>query len=129
MPSLETLLEELAELHDSAASKMREYASAIRTAAEQRNDVPLVERAVVMARKMHPAIGARQVEAFQLIAEAHPDGVGTGPLTRAMNYEQTNVYLTLRALMRQELVIRDESARPQKYFLSQKLLEAIGENR
>ena len=60
------------------------YASAIESESHQDSSVPFALRVESCSRKLHPASGPRQLEALRLIAEAHPDGLGTGPMTRAM---------------------------------------------
>ncbi len=122
MPSLEELLQDLADLHEQTAVRIREYVEEAKasTVAES----PVDERVVRAARAIHSTMGARQEEILRHIASAHPDGVGTGYLSKTMNYDQPNVYLTLKAMIRQGLIVRDEKASPHRYGLSEKLHEA-----
>ncbi|MCY9555596.1 hypothetical protein M5W98_28705, partial [Paenibacillus apiarius] len=78
---------------------------------------------VTYARELHPALGDRQAQVLSEVAKAHPQGTGTGPIWRAIDYEQTNTYLALGALSRQGLVQKDESAKPHRYYLGPALIE------
>jgi hypothetical protein len=61
------------------------------------------------------------------MARAHPAGVATLELARAMSYDQHNVYLTLRALERPRLVRKDRNVRPQLYYLTETLTSGVAE--
>jgi hypothetical protein len=74
------------------------------------------------ARELHPSLGERQAQVLGEVAKAHPSGVGTGPIWRAIQYEQTNTYLALDALARHQLVRKDSSAKPHKYYLGRALI-------
>jgi len=75
------------------------------------------------ARVMHPLLGKRQAEIIELLAEEHPKTTNTGKLSRAMDYDQPNVYLTLQGLIQANLVIKDATQRPHQYGLSQHLFD------
>ncbi len=74
-------------------------------------------------------MGTRQEEILRLIALAHPTGVGTGYLSKTMNYDQPNVYLTLKAMIRQGLIVKDETSHPHRYGLSDDLRDAAERDR
>jgi predicted transcriptional regulator len=128
MNSLDHLLNDLADLSEQSAKRIRLYLAEQKRSAAAKATVE--ERVLAKARELHPTIGTRQEEIIRLIASQYPEGVGTGYLTKTMNYEQPNVYLTLQALMRQGLVNRDDKSKPHKYFLGRKLTAAAdGEER
>ncbi len=103
----------LAEAHEAAAEVLRRHAALASANAE-----PAPADAVTRARAVHPQLGPRQAEAIRQLEEAGPSGTNTGAISRAMAYEQSNVYLTLRGLITLGFVERDESASPHRYFLT-----------
>lgn len=117
---LKNLLDELAELHQSTADVLRSYASRLDELPSIPNKSPtttVVER----ARRLHPSLGPRQEQVLAEVADAGQAGATSGQVSRAMEYDQPNVYLTLQALIRQELVRKDSAARPHRYFLHARL--------
>jgi hypothetical protein len=81
---------------------------------------------IALARDLHPALGDRQEQVLLEVAKVHPEGTGTGPIWKAIDYEQTNTYLTLNSLARHGLVRKDDSSKPHHYYLGQRLLERAG---
>jgi len=128
MTSFEQLLIELAELHEGTATRLRQFAKEVRRDHEEAHEVPFDVKIVARGRTIHPSIGTRQAEVLGLVARDHPAGVGTRKLSRAMAYDQANVYLTLAALATRGLVRKDAGTRPHRYFLSDRILEetAVG---
>jgi hypothetical protein len=126
--TLESLLSDLANHHEAIAQDLRAYANAAHERQTPLAEAPFPDRVIAAARSIHNAIGSRQVEALRHIAEAHPDGITTGPVAKKMNYDQPNLYLTLQALMRPQfgLVRKDDAVSPHRYYLTDKLVEATG---
>ena len=75
------------------------------------------DQVIERARRVHPALGERQEQVLRLVADSHPKGITTGEIWRPINYDQTNVYLTLNTLARHGLVRKDSSAKPHRYYL------------
>lgn len=125
MSLINDLLIDLAKLHDETASRLRAYVE--ESSRQQADEAPVEVRVLRRAKQLHPSLGARQEEALILIAKSHPEGVGTGFLTRAMKYDQPNVYLTLQALIRQNLVCKDDTTKPHQYSLAAQLVESAQE--
>jgi hypothetical protein len=73
---------------------------------------------VSRARAVHPLLGPRQAEILGLLEEAGRKGTNTGVLSRAMEYDQPNVYLTLRGLIGLGFVEKDETTSPHTYRLT-----------
>ncbi len=125
MANLATLLLELADLREMEAAKLRTFAASVTEAprpSEPDVDVPPPTLDVVArARLHHPSLGPRQEEILRLVADAGSEGVATGQLARAMDYDQPNIHLTLQALIRHQLVRRETGSRPYRYFLSSTL--------
>lgn len=126
------LLAEIAEHLEAAAAKLRTLAD---KGAEPPADEPAldtgeltVDEWVKLAKDVHPLLGVRQAEILREVAKAHPEGIGTGPVSRAIDYEQTNTALTLAALVRHGLVRKDPESRPQRYYLGDRLLRRGGGN-
>lgn len=71
-------------------------------------------------RREHPSVGERQVELMSLLTEAGDEGATTGDLSRRMEYDQANVYLTARQLARRGFVEKDNTARPHRYRLAER---------
>jgi DNA-binding transcriptional ArsR family regulator len=77
--------------------------------------------AVERARLMHPTLGKRQAQIIEELTAAEPEGTDTGQISRSLQYDQPNVYLTLAALRRHGLVEKDESQHPHRYRLAEGL--------
>ncbi len=122
MSSINEMLMDIARLHDETANRLRAYVAEANR--QQAEGASVETRVLDQARKLHPSLGARQEEALTLIARSFPDGVGTGFLTKAMKYDQPNVYLTLQALIKQKLVRKDGAAKPHKYHLAEELAKS-----
>lgn len=73
--------------------------------------------AVERARSAHPQLGERQAEIIDLLEAAEPTGTDTGSISRALDYDQPNVYLTLAALIRHQLAEKDATTHPHCYRL------------
>lgn len=62
-------------------------------------------------------LGSRQHKVYSILAEAKEDGLTTGAIAKAMEYEVPNTYLTLQSLMRNGLVELISGSRPQRWRL------------
>ena len=83
-----------------------------------------IDSAVALARELHPALGGRQAMVIELLDAAEPTGTTTGALSRTMDYDQPNVYLTLRGLITLGFAEKDASTDPHTYRLGEKLRRA-----
>jgi hypothetical protein len=125
------LLNEIADLHEAMARTLRAHAAQLpdrddHGEPEAEKDLrpqQEVDDVIARARVVHPSLGERQEQILRLVANAHPAGITTGEIWRPINYDQTNVYLTLQALGRQKLVRRDVNVRPYRYYLGPKLAD------
>lgn len=137
MANTQTLLAQLADQLEAAACTIRELAGgepeSTGTAKEsaREDDLGYVTRQEWLdaALELHPMLGDRQAQVLLEVAKAHPEGVGTGPIWKAINYEQPNTYLALDALGRQGLVRKDDKAKPHKYHLGDALIRQVRNKR
>ena len=132
MSSTPELLKEIADLHEAMARTLRVHAARLHGGdpgepeAEKEGHTKQgvdLDDVIARARLVHPSLGERQAQILRLVAKAHPGGITTGEIWRPINYDQTNVYLTLEALGRQNLVRRDVNVRPHRYYLGPELTE------
>lgn len=107
------LLYALAEAFDAASGVLR-----LRAALVEPRDRVSTMGSVDRARAVHPQLGPRQAEVIELLEQHGPNGTNTGVLSRSMNYDQPNVYLTLRSLVGLGFVEKDESVIPHNYRLA-----------
>ncbi|NUT94454.1 MAG: hypothetical protein HOY78_20790 [Saccharothrix sp.] len=110
------LLNALADALNAASATLRQHAAALNRAEATAEEGGL--SAVERARIVNPLLGPRQAEVISWLEQAHPDGTDTGDLSRRMDYDQPNVYLTLKGLTEQGLVEKDTTTRPHRYRLS-----------
>lgn len=116
------LLNVLADALDTASAVLREGARAI-------SDQHPVSRPdgedelLARARESVPLLGPRQAEILTLLFRAYPDGHDTGHLSRTMDYDQSDVYLTCNKLAsKYGLVEKDTAVSPHMYSLSKQLM-------
>ena len=76
---------------------------------------------VAHALAIHPQLGTRQMQVLRLLQEAEPSGTTTGDISRAIRYDQPNVYVTLRALIGHGFAQRDNTTVPHTYRLGRQL--------
>jgi len=126
--TMNALFSELADHHEAIARSLRAHVAAMPMHSDEHTDTAFPGRVVAAARHIHPAVGSRQIEALRHIADAHPNGITTGPVAKKMSYDQPNLYLTLQALMRPQfnLVRKDDSVSPHRYYLTDQLVDAAG---
>lgn len=133
MSGSETLLMRLAGELEAAAATIRELAAASSATTPSVEDAVPVDDLVSVsgqewldaALAIHPMLGQRQTQVLLEVAKAYPNGVGTGPIWRAINYEQPNTYLALDALARQGLVRKDSTVKPHRYHVGDVLLRQV----
>jgi hypothetical protein len=128
MSTTQELLSRLAEQVELTARTIRELAGAYDEPASEPADEPTnlagidtvdwLEASIAL----HAQLGERQTQVLLEVIKAYPEGIGTGPIWKAIDYEQTNTYLALDALARQGLVRKDSTARPHKYHVGDALI-------
>jgi hypothetical protein len=110
----DSMLDAMAEALEAAAAVLRRYSALADVESHARTAGGVVSR----ARAVHPLLGPRQAEILGLLEEAGREGTNTGVLSRAMEYDQPNVYLTLRGLIGLGFVEKDETTSPHTYRLT-----------
>lgn len=120
------ILTALADAHEAAARTLRRHSALLGDdeAREVTSDAAQSDSALERVRSMHPQLGSRQEEIVVLLEEAGERGLDTGVMSRSMDYDQPNVYLTLQSLMRHGFVERDTSVSPHIYRLTEGLRRA-----
>jgi hypothetical protein len=126
MMALTELANDLAEMHETLANRLRLFTKDLEGELSRRIEVHFADRVVSAARRLHVSVGPRQLEALRLIAASHPAGLGTGNLMKRMQIDQPNVYLTLKSLVERGFLRKDGSKSPHQYFLSDKLTVEAG---
>src|SRR5437773_7546692 len=100
------VLEALAEALDTASVVLKRRAALL---TGEVGDAHASAGAVARARVIHPLLGPRQAEVIEQLEQAGRAGTNTGVISRAIKYDQPNVYLTLRGLTTLGFVEKDES--------------------
>jgi Fe2+ or Zn2+ uptake regulation protein len=77
--------------------------------------------AIAKARAIHERLGRRQAQILGVLEEAGGDGTNTGVISRAIDYDQPNVYLTLQSLVGLGFVDKDKTTDPHTYGLTPRL--------
>jgi DNA-binding IclR family transcriptional regulator len=67
-------------------------------------------------------LGERQEQMLPLLAEAGQHGATSGDIARALDYDPTNAAITLNAMVRAGVLLKDESAVPYRFRLVPELL-------
>src|SRR5262249_29640221 len=117
-------LEALADALDAASATLRQRLAVLNLESYGQAPDAVAVSAVERARAMHPQLGRRQAEVLELLERAGHNGTTTGAISRAIGYDQPNVYLTLQALINASFVEKDESAIPHRYRLTSRLTDA-----
>jgi DNA-binding transcriptional ArsR family regulator len=123
MSAFTALVDDLAGQLEAMASTLRRHAQA--EGEEEWVEARLTEGPtdpIERARSIHPALGERQEQILRLVADAHSGGITAGDISRALEYDQANTYLTLEALAKHGLVRRDDTVRPYRFYLGRKML-------
>jgi len=113
------VLEAIADGLDAMSATIRQRIALLRAGSEPRSAIPA--DAVDRARAMHPMLGKRQAEVISLLEKAGAEGTNTGAISKAMSYDQPNVYLTLQALIDHGFVEKDATTNPHTYRLAANL--------
>ena len=117
----------VSEILDVLADALEEAAAVLRRRAvgrhpsmsEAQHPGTLAER----ARHIHRMIGERQEQMLPLLAAAGQHGTSAGDIARALEYDQANATITLNAMVKAGLLLKDESAMPYRFRLVPKLLD------
>ncbi|MCU1600547.1 MAG: hypothetical protein JWO22_1256 [Frankiales bacterium] len=123
-----SLMNDLAENAEEAARIYRRIAeefSEVARAAGAASAMP-IDSPVARAVRAHPSLGPRQRELVEHVAAAGGGGTDTGKLARATGMSQPNVHLTLKHMIDRDLIRKDDSVRPQRYFLGTAISEQSG---
>ena len=111
------VLTTMAEAFEAAAAAIRRNI-ALAAPAEASDAAPSV---AARARALHPQIGKRQLEVLAELDKSGLAGTNTGVISRALKYDQPNVYLTLNNMKDNDFVEKDESTDPHTYRLGRAL--------
>jgi len=112
------ILDTVAEALEAAAAVLRRAASRHPGAPEAQHAETLAER----ARQIHRMLGERQEQMLPLLAAAGEYGSTSGDIARALDYDQANATITLNAMVKAGLLLKDESAVPYRFRLVPGLL-------
>jgi hypothetical protein len=113
------LLEAMADALEAAATVLRRHA------ATSHPGVPETQRAGTLAeraRQIHRLLGERQEQMLPLLAAAGEHGATSGDIARALEYDHANAMITLNAMVKAGLLLKDESAAPYRFRLVPELL-------
>jgi hypothetical protein len=113
------ILDAMAEALEAAAAVLRRHAAPRHPGApEAQHAETLAER----ARQIHRMLGERQEQMLPLLAAAGERGSTSGNIARALDYDQANATITLNAMVKAGLLLKDESAVPYRFMLVPELL-------
>jgi len=115
------VLEAVADAFEAAGRTLRERVALMRAEGAGESAVAGPRDVVARARALHPSLGPRQAQVVREVEEAGSEGAAAGMISRTLDYDQPNVYLTLQGLCNSGLVEKDESVRPHRYRLGPKL--------
>jgi alkylated DNA nucleotide flippase Atl1 len=116
--------EAVAELARKLAVALAEFADEYAEAAS--GSVEAIVAEDTAADPLDQYLGPRQREIVALANLATTEGLTTGDIHRAIDYEQPNVYLTLQSLERRGIVERVAGARPHRYRLTARYRPTAG---
>jgi hypothetical protein len=128
MTSADTLYLKLADHFEIIAKELRSYATEVRDHPQPTPDASFPDHVVAVARRQHQSIGPRQLEVLRLVAEAWPEGVTTGHVSKKLHLDQTQVYLVLKSMVERnfKFVRKDASTDPHHYYLMERLASEAG---
>ena len=116
------MLEAMAEALEAAAAVLRRHAvDRGPGVSEAQHASTLAER----ARRIHRTLGERQEQMLPLLAEAGERGATSGDIARALEYDHANATITLNAMVKAGLLLKDESAVPYRFRLVPELGETF----
>jgi hypothetical protein len=118
------ILEAMADALEAAAAVLRRRAVGWQPGvSEPQPSGTLAER----ARQIHRMLGERQEQMLPLLAAAGEQGATSGDIARALEYDHANATITLNAMVKAGLLLKDESAVPFKFTLVPELLDGTGD--
>jgi FixJ family two-component response regulator len=112
-------LEAIAEALEAAAAVLRRHAAA------GHQDAPQAQRTRTLterARQIHPRLGERQEQMLPLLAAAGEQGMSSGDIARALDYDHPNATITLNQMVKARLLLKDGSSTPYLFRLVPELL-------
>jgi hypothetical protein len=113
------MLEAMADALEAAAVVLRRRgAGAHPGVSEARPPGTLAER----ARRIHRMLGERQEQMLPLLAAAGEHGATSGDIARELEYDHANAMITLNAMVKAGLLLKNESAVPYRFRLVPELL-------
>jgi hypothetical protein len=113
------MLEAMADALEAAAAVLRRRPAGCHpVVSEARPAGTLAER----ARRIHRMLGERQEQMLPLLAGAGERGATSGDIARALEYDHANATITLNAMVKAGLLLKDESAVPYRFRLVPELL-------
>jgi hypothetical protein len=112
------MLEAMADALEAAAAVLRRRAAGRPGVSVTRHAGTLAER----ARQIHRLLGERQEQMLPLLAAAGEYGATSGDIARALEYDHANAMITLNAMVKAGLLLKDESAAPYRFRLVPELL-------
>jgi hypothetical protein len=116
------MLEAMADALEEAAAVLRRRAAALsRGALEPPSAGSLTER----ARRIHRLMGQRQEQMLPLLAAAGERGATSGDIARALEYDHANAMITLNAMVKAGLLLKEEATAPYKFRLVPELLDDV----
>ena len=114
------LLLGLAEALEAAGEVLRQRAARL-----ERTPMPVTSDQIVeVVRGEHSFLGPRQAQILSHLAEAGSEGMTTGSLSKAMDYDQANLYIALQQLVAKGFVEKEASQNPHLYRLAKRYLAA-----
>jgi hypothetical protein len=114
------MLEAMAEAFEAAAAVLRRRAAAgYPDVSEAQQAGTLAER----ARRIHRMLGERQEQMLPLLAAAGEHGETSGNIARELQYDHANAMITLNAMVKAGLLLKDESTPPYRFRLVPELLD------
>lgn len=117
------MLEAMADALEAAAAVLRRRAAGWHTGVSEAQPAgTLAER----ARRIHRMLGERQEQMLPLLAAAGEHGATSGDIARALEYDQANAMITLNAMVKARLLLKDESTMPYRFRLVPELLTGTG---
>jgi hypothetical protein len=113
------MLEAMADALEAAAVVLRRRAATWHPGMSKAQHAgTLVER----ARQIHRMLGERQEQMLPLLAAAGEHGKTSGDIARELGYDHANAMITLNAMVKAGLLLKDESAPPYRFRLVPELL-------
>jgi hypothetical protein len=120
------MLEAMADALEAAAAVLRRRAVAWHPDASEAYHAGATAQQGTLAdraRRIHRTLGERQEQMLPLLAGAGVQGATSGDIARALEYDHANATITLNAMVKAGLLLKDESAVPYRFRLVPELLD------